>query len=90
MRHGPLLVMPQAIADRMKKPGKKVWKISKGAFLPKELKIVKDMRQGHEGHYMIAPAIKMTLKKYLEALEELGLDRSRIKLVTNMELANAG
>ena len=73
----------------MRKPGKKVWKISKGATLPLELKIVKDMRPGHEGHYMIAPAKKMTLKKYLGVLEELGLDRSRVKLVTNKELANA-
>ncbi|GAP73673.1 hypothetical protein W04_0184 [Pseudoalteromonas sp. SW0106-04] len=73
----------------MKKPGKKVWKIVKGASLPKELKIVKDMRPGHEGHYMIAPAKNMTLKKYLGILEELGLDRSRVKLVTKEELANA-
>jgi len=74
----------------MKKPGKKIWKISKGAILPKELKLVKDLRKGHEGHYMIAPATKMTLKKYLGVLEELGLDRSRVKLVTNLELSNVG
>lgn len=74
----------------MRKPGKKVWKIVKGAALPQELKIVKDMRPGHEGHYMVAPSKSMTLKKYLGVLEELGLDRSRVKLVTNKELANAG
>ena len=61
----------------------------KGASLPTELKIVKDMRPGHEGHYMIAPAKNMTLKKYLGILEELGLDRSRVKLVAKEELANA-
>lgn len=73
----------------MKKPGKKIWKISKGSSLPKELKIVKDLRPGHSGHYMIAPAETMTLKKYLGVLEELGLDRSKVQLVTNMELENA-
>jgi hypothetical protein len=73
----------------MRKPGKRVWKIMKGAPLPQELKIVKDMRPGHDGHYMIAPARNMTLKKYLGVLEELGLDRSRVKLVTKSELANA-
>jgi hypothetical protein len=77
------------ITKIMRKPGKKVWKISKGATLPQELKIVKDMRPGYEGHYMIAPATRMTLKKYLGILEELGLDRSRVKLVTSTELANA-
>lgn len=74
----------------MKKPGKKVWRIKKGASLPSGLKVVKDMRKGHEGHYMIAPERKMTLKKYLGILEELGLDRSKVVLVTRGDLANAG
>lgn len=66
----------------MRKPGKKVWRIKKGAALPPELKLVKDLRRGHEGHYMLAPAKTMPLKKYLGALEELGLDRSRVELVS--------
>lgn len=39
---------------------------------------------------MIAPERKMTLKKYLGILEELGLDRSKVVLVTRGDLANAG
>jgi hypothetical protein len=73
----------------MLKPGKKVWRIRKGAALPNELSLVKDKRSGHEGHYMIAPAYTMPLKKYLGALEELGLDRSRVQRVTKKELSNA-
>ncbi|HEY0684055.1 MAG TPA: hypothetical protein VGD45_17115 [Steroidobacter sp.] len=68
----------------MKKPGKKIWRIKKGAELPKELKLVKDLRPGHEGHYMLAPAKTMPLKKYLGALEELGLDRSRVVRVDDV------
>jgi len=77
------------ITKIMGKPGKKVWRIKKGVLLPHELKLVKDKRPGHEGHYMIAPSTNMPLKKYLGLLEELGLDRSKVQLVTNMELANA-
>lgn len=73
----------------MRKPGKKIWRIKKGVPLPTELKLVKDKRPGHEGHYMIAPSKNMPLKKYLGILEELGLDRSKVQLVTKMELANA-
>lgn len=74
----------------MQKPGKKVWRIRKGADLPPELKLVKDNRPGHEGHYMIAPARNMPLKKYLGALEELGLDRSKVQLVIAGGIANVG
>ncbi len=72
----------------MLKPGKKVWCIKKGAAIPSELKLVKDKRPGHEGHYMIAPTENMPLKKYLGALEDLGLDKSRVKQVINKELSN--
>ncbi|MEN9865783.1 MAG: hypothetical protein RL748_1373 [Pseudomonadota bacterium] len=74
----------------MQKPGKKVWRIKKGADLPPELKLVKDRRPGHEGHYMIAPAKNMPLKKYLGVLEELGLDRSKVQLVVTGGIANVG
>lgn len=74
----------------MQKPGKKVWRIKKGAALPPELKLVKDNRPGHEGHYMIAPAKNMPLKKYLGALEELGLDRSKVQLVVTGGISNVG
>ena len=74
----------------MQKPGKKVWRIKKGADLPPELTLVKDKRPGHEGHYMIAPAKNMPLKKYLGALEELGLDRSKVQLVITGGISNVG
>lgn len=74
----------------MQKPGKKVWRIKKNAIIPKELRVVKDMRKGHEGHYMLAPAENMALKKYLGVLEELGLDRSKVVKLTVQEIANAG
>jgi hypothetical protein len=78
------------VTQIMRKPGKKIWKIRRGATIPKELKLVKDNRPGHAGHYMIAPAEDMTLKKYLGVLEELGLDRTKVVLVNRSELANVG
>ena len=72
----------------MLKPGKKIWCIKKGAKLPDELKLVKDKRPGRDGHYMIAPATNMPLKKYLGALEDLGLDKSRVKRVIDKGLSN--
>lgn len=74
----------------MRKPGKKVWRINKGAMIPDGLKLVKDQRPGHEGHYMIAPASNMPLKKYLGLLEELGLDRTRVVKLDGKEIQNAG
>jgi len=67
-----------------------VWKIKKGVQLPIGLKLVKDIRVGHKGHYMIAPSKNMPLKKYLGLLEELGLDRSNVSLVTQLQLSNVG
>ena len=64
----------------MKRPGKKVWRIKRGAMIPPDLRLVKDLRPAHDGHYMIAPATTMPLKKYLGLLEELGMDRSRVVL----------
>ena len=69
------------ITGLMQQPGKKVWRIKKGAALPPELVLVKDLRPNHEGHYMIAPAKTMPLKKYLGALEELGMDPARVQLI---------
>jgi len=74
----------------MAKPGKKVWKIKKDVQLPTGLKLVKDTRVGHEGYCMIVPLKNMPLKKYLELLEELGLNRAKVTLVTQLELRNVG
>lgn len=78
------------LTKTMQKPGKKIWRIKKDAIIPKELRVVKDMRKGHEGHYMLAPSDNMTLKKYLGILEELGLDRTKVVKLTVQEIANAG
>ncbi len=69
------------ITKAMRRPGNKVWKIKKGARLPDELVLAKDMRPDSEGHYLIAPAKTMPLRKYLGALEELGLDPARVQLI---------
>jgi hypothetical protein len=73
----------------MRRPGKKIWRIKKGAQLPPGLCLVKDMRPDHEGHYMIAPQQEMPLKKYLGLLEELRLDRNRVEPLSAAEIANA-
>jgi hypothetical protein len=80
----------EGLTKIMMKPGKKIWKIKKGSLLPSGLKLVKDARAGHDGHYMIAPSVNMPLKKYLGILEELGMDRSKVVLVTQQELRNVG
>jgi hypothetical protein len=65
----------------MEKPGKKVWKIKKGASLSLELVLVKEQRLGYDGHYMTAPVKNMPLRKYLGTIEEFGLDRSKVQLL---------
>lgn len=72
----------------MKRPGKTVWRIKKHANIPLGLKLVKDLRPGHEGHFMIAPEKNMPLKDYLALLEELGMDRIRVVRLTAVEVAN--
>lgn len=73
----------------MKKPGKSIWRIKKNAQIPQGLKLVKDLRPGHEGHFMIAPEKQMPLKKYLGLLEELGMDRVRVVKLSAVEVKNA-
>ena len=72
----------------MKRPGKTIWRIKKHAQIPQGLKLVKDMRPGHEGHFMIAPERQMPLKKYLGLLEELGMDRVRVVKLSAVEVKN--
>ncbi len=52
------------ITPIMKRPRKEICKIKKGANIPLGLRLVQDLRPGHEGHYMIAPEKDMPLKKY--------------------------
>ena len=73
----------------MQRPGKKVWRIRKGARLPEGIVLVKDARTGHDGHFMLAPQRDMALKKYLGLLEELGMDRLSVQLLSVQEIQNA-
>jgi hypothetical protein len=72
----------------MKRPGKIIWRIKKHARIPAGLKLVKDLRPGHEGHFMIAPEKTMPLSDYLALLEELGMDRIRVIKLSAVEVAN--
>lgn len=75
------------ITPAMKKPGKFIWRIRKGARIPDGLRLVQDRSPGKApGHYMIAPAKDMPLKKYLGLLEELGMDRSRCEQLSAQEV----
>lgn len=56
----------------MKKPGKKVWRIRKGATLPKEVRLVKDLRPGHAGHYMLAVTENIPLRQLMAIMEQFG------------------
>lgn len=76
------------ITDRMKRQGKNVWKLKKGAILPPELKLVRDQRRGHEGHYMLAPFKDMPLKKYIGLIEEIERDPSKCVKLTPQEIKN--
>lgn len=76
------------ITDRMKRQGKNIWKLKKGAILPPELKLVKDQRRGHEGHYMLAPFKDMPLKKYIGLIEEIERDPSKCIKLTPQEIKN--
>lgn len=51
--------------------------------------LVEDRRPGHKGHFMLAPKQEMPLKKYLGLLEELGMNRGWVQLVSTQEIQNA-
>lgn len=76
------------ITPLMKKPGKHIWKLKKGARLPNGIKVVKDLRPNHEKHYMLAPESNMPYKKYLGLLEELASDVSMAVRLSPHEVQN--
>lgn len=76
------------LTDRMRRQGKNIWKLKRGAVLPSELKLVKDQRRGHEGHYMLAPVKDMPLRKYIGLIEELERDPSKCVRLTPQEIRN--
>lgn len=77
-----------SITSTMKRKGKNIWKIKRGANLG-EIRIVKDMRPNHKGHFMLAPIKDMPFKKYLGILEEFGLDKSKCVKLSSQEISNA-
>jgi hypothetical protein len=77
------------LTDTMRKPGQKVWRINRGTPLPEGLVLVEDRRPGNKGHFMLAPKQEMPLKKYLGLLEELGMNRGCVQLLTAQEIQNA-
>ncbi|NHZ92520.1 hypothetical protein F2P45_26450 [Massilia sp. CCM 8733] len=50
---------------------KNTWKIPVNTPLPSGVKLVKDLRPGHDGHYMLAPAKSMPFAKFIGLLQEL-------------------
>ena len=76
------------ITDVMKRQGRNVWKIKKGASIPAELALYADRRPGYEGHFMLPPRKDMSLKRYIGILEELERDPSRCAKLTPAEIQN--
>ncbi|GAB2190540.1 hypothetical protein MAH1_21480 [Sessilibacter sp. MAH1] len=76
------------ITTGMKRQGKNVWKIKKGAIIPAGLKIVHDRTPMKKGHFMIAPDKDMPLMKYLGLLQELGSDTTKCVKLTPLEISN--
>ena len=75
------------ITAGMKKQGKNIWKIKKGAIIPLGLKVVRDKSPNKPpGHYMIAAEIDMPLMKYLGLLQELGADMTKCVKLTSQEI----
>ncbi|WP_158780758.1 hypothetical protein [Pantoea sp. BAV 3049] len=76
------------ITSGMKRQGKNIWKLKKGALLPAELRLVRDYTPGKKGHYMIAPLMDMTLEKYLKLINDFGKDSSKCIKLTSEEIKN--
>lgn len=72
----------------MKKPGKKIWRVKAGARIDKRIRIVKDLRPGHEGHYMFAATQNMPLSEYLTVFEDLYRDNRHCGLMVPAEVAH--
>jgi hypothetical protein len=76
------------LTPRMRQQGRNVWKLRKGAMLPEELRLVKDQRRGHEGHYMLVPMRDMPVYKYVGLIQELERDPSKCVKLTPEEIRN--
>lgn len=76
------------ITRRMRLGGRNVWKIKKGVALPVGLKMVKDMREGHEGHYMLVPNEDMPLMTYIGLLQQIERDPAKCTKLSPEEIKN--
>jgi hypothetical protein len=74
------------ITARMKQQGRNIWKLKRGAVLPLDIGLVKDLRRGQEGHFMLCPLKDIPLKKYLGLLEEIERDPTRCVKLTPQEI----
>ncbi len=72
----------------MKRQGKNVWKIKKGALIPQGLRIIHDRTPTKKGHFMIAPDRDMPLMKYLGLLQDIGSDIKKCIKLTSQEIQN--
>ncbi len=77
-----------SITPYMKEKGKNIWKIKKHAILPDGIRVIKDMRPNHKGHFMLAPERDMPFLKYLGILEEFGIDSSKSTKLSPQEIKN--
>jgi hypothetical protein len=77
------------ITEFMKRPGKKIWLIGAGIKIDGKIQVVKDMRIGHDGHYMFAPIQDMPLMEYLKIMAEMCLDKVHCRLLSQQEVLSA-
>ncbi|WP_208296756.1 hypothetical protein [Massilia sp. CCM 8734] len=77
-----------SITPLMKEKGKNIWKIKKNAILPDGIRVVKDMRPNHKGHFMLAPERDMPFLKYIGLLEEFGIDPNKSVKLNPLEIKN--
>jgi hypothetical protein len=77
-----------SITPYMKEKGKNIWKIKKHAILPDGIRVIKDIRPNHKGHYMLVPERDMPFLKYLGILEEFGIDPSKSTKLSPQEIKN--
>ena len=76
------------ITNRMRRQGKNIWKLKTGIVIRPELKLVKDQRRGHEGHFMLAPHKDMPLNDYIALIQELERDPTKCVKLTPEEIKN--
>jgi len=74
------------LTSTMRRPDRKIWRVKAGAQIDKRIRIVKDLRPGHEGHYMFAATQNMPLSDYLKVFDNLYQDKRYCRLLTSAEV----